>query len=309
MRQSNYYPFGLKHKGYNGVTSSNGNSIAQKKLYSGKEFQDELGLNWHDYGARNYDASLGRWFSIDNKAELYVGHSTYHYSANNPIYFKDVDGNYYVGTDGKRVTTSIAKDGSIKLSSNASTDLKRMANLINASGSKTAISQFNKVGNNETRVNFQIIDEVNNEKDFGDGVWGLHQAHDRDGNALAWLGDGKTGKFSGRPKYKKDSDGNTIYDEATITLFAGNIQESLDKAVEKGKIKKSQVSFYKLMLIVAVVGHEGEHNLNLADIQAIITRLDNDDSNDNNRDVEGEADKIFDQIRQEIIDKFTKKED
>ena len=39
----NYYPFGLKHKGYNNVTSANGNSTAQKYDYNGKEFQDELG--------------------------------------------------------------------------------------------------------------------------------------------------------------------------------------------------------------------------------------------------------------------------
>jgi len=170
----NYYPFGLEHKGYNNIVSANSNSVASKFKYNGKELQDELGLDWYDYGARNYQADLGRWMSIDNKAEAYVGHSTYHYSANNPIYFKDVDGNYYVGTDGKPVTTSVAKDGSIKLSSNASTDLKRMAKLINASGSKTAVSQFNKVGNNSTRVNFRI------EKNKVDNnLFGLHQAHDK----------------------------------------------------------------------------------------------------------------------------------
>ena len=81
----NYYPFGLKHKGYNNVTSANGNSVANDFLYNGKELQNELGLDWYDYGARNYDSALGRWFSIDNKAEIYVGNSPYHYSANNPL--------------------------------------------------------------------------------------------------------------------------------------------------------------------------------------------------------------------------------
>ena len=37
VEESNYYPFGLKHKGYNNVVSSNGNSVAQKFGYNGKE--------------------------------------------------------------------------------------------------------------------------------------------------------------------------------------------------------------------------------------------------------------------------------
>ena len=40
----NYYPFDLKHKGYNFLTTSNGNSVAQRWGYTGKEHQDELGL-------------------------------------------------------------------------------------------------------------------------------------------------------------------------------------------------------------------------------------------------------------------------
>jgi len=38
--------------------------------YNSKEFQDELDLNAYDFGARNYDPTLGRWLSIDPLAEL-----------------------------------------------------------------------------------------------------------------------------------------------------------------------------------------------------------------------------------------------
>ena len=66
--------------------SSNGNSTAQKFGYNGKELNEELGLNWYDFGARNYDASLGRWMNIDPLADKYRKYSPYNYVLN--ILFK-----------------------------------------------------------------------------------------------------------------------------------------------------------------------------------------------------------------------------
>jgi RHS repeat-associated protein len=60
IEENNYYPFGLKHKGYNDYIPN-----TNKFKYNGKELQDELGLNMYDYGARNYDPALGRWMNID----------------------------------------------------------------------------------------------------------------------------------------------------------------------------------------------------------------------------------------------------
>ncbi|WP_408040247.1 RHS repeat domain-containing protein, partial [Tenacibaculum amylolyticum] len=92
IEEKNYYPFGLKHKGYNNITNSLGNSVAQKFGYNGKELNEELGLEWYDFGARNYDASLGRWMNLDPKTEEMRRHSPYNYAFNNPLRFTDPDG-------------------------------------------------------------------------------------------------------------------------------------------------------------------------------------------------------------------------
>ncbi len=54
IEESNYYPFGLKHEGYNMLTGN----PAYKYKYNGKELH-EMGI--YDYGARFYMADLSRW--------------------------------------------------------------------------------------------------------------------------------------------------------------------------------------------------------------------------------------------------------
>ncbi|HFK5546723.1 TPA: RHS repeat domain-containing protein, partial [Elizabethkingia anophelis] len=86
IEENNYYPFGLKHQGYN--SSSLANNAYQYK-YNGKELQ-ETGM--YDYGARMYMPELGRWGGVDPLAEKYQNMSPYNYVANNPLMFIDPNG-------------------------------------------------------------------------------------------------------------------------------------------------------------------------------------------------------------------------
>tara|TARA_B110000908_G_scaffold166346_1_gene217294 strand:+ start:4255 stop:5262 length:1008 start_codon:yes stop_codon:yes gene_type:complete len=91
------YPFGLEHKGYNNVINGAENDF---HTYNGKEHEKSLGLNWHDYGARRYDASIGRWMSTDPYAEKYETLSPYTYVANNPVNAIDPDGRLIIYVNG-----------------------------------------------------------------------------------------------------------------------------------------------------------------------------------------------------------------
>ncbi|WP_430412812.1 DUF6443 domain-containing protein [Kordia sp.] len=90
--ENHYYPFGLEHKGYNNVVSANSNSVAKKFKYANKEKEEELGLNTIAYGWRDYDPAKARFNKIDRFAEKYYSDNPYHFTKNNPISNREIQG-------------------------------------------------------------------------------------------------------------------------------------------------------------------------------------------------------------------------
>lgn len=88
LQEHHYYPFGMSMDGpwVDNATQTN------PYQYNGKELNTDFGLDWHDYGARWYDAAIGRWNGVDLLAEAMSSKSSYSYSFNNPIKFIDSGG-------------------------------------------------------------------------------------------------------------------------------------------------------------------------------------------------------------------------
>ena len=141
---NHYYPFG-------GIFASSGN--VQPYKYNGKELDTKKGLNWYDYGARHYDAAVGRFTTVDPMAEKYYSTSPYTYCINNPI--------MHIDPTGMLISPIYDRNG--KLLGTDDEGLKGKAIIMDKSNFKQGMSHEEALGyslgykglsNNEARSNY-----------------------------------------------------------------------------------------------------------------------------------------------------------
>jgi RHS repeat-associated protein len=89
LKERNYYPLGLEHKGYN---SNVVGAVNNFETFNGKELDESLGLNVIEMDWRQYDPAIGRFNVIDPMAEERDWLSPYNFAQNNPILRVDPTG-------------------------------------------------------------------------------------------------------------------------------------------------------------------------------------------------------------------------
>ncbi|OYU94565.1 MAG: hypothetical protein CFE21_14910 [Bacteroidetes bacterium B1(2017)] len=145
-----YYPFGTTLPGR---TYQNPKFLDYRFHFNGKEADNEINGtgNDYDFGARIYDARLGRWLSLDPKLLESPFVSPYKALGNNPIIFSDPDGK-------KEYVTTIITDEStgeqtkmirVVVSNKVITDYKKVSN-----------TSWNPFNNDEWEIRYYDFETV-----------------------------------------------------------------------------------------------------------------------------------------------------
>ena len=90
VSETNYYPFGLAHKGYNEVSTSS--NLGENWKYQGQERTTDMDLNIDEWKYRVSDPAIGRFWQIDPLAEDFPHNGTYNFSENRVVDAIELEG-------------------------------------------------------------------------------------------------------------------------------------------------------------------------------------------------------------------------
>ena len=245
------------------MVSSNGNSTAQKFGFGGKELSEELGLEWHDFGARNYDASLGRWMNIDPLADSFYEWSPYNFVYNSPLKFVDPTGmgpeSTIVDENGKIIEHKNDNDNNIYLDPGNNEDPKVIVGTERegetyVEGESIVVADLSEegveiiLGSDEGDGDVTIAKtetEINNEKtaeviNFAKSWAGLGDGTGTEAPQMLGPKGKKKGNSNLGAKSKKGNAGRSKGSEHTK-----NKRSSTKKKHQKGQKRNQQVNTYK----------------------------------------------------------------
>lgn len=170
-----YYPFGMIMPERSYAATAQGYRFG----FNGQEQDAEVSGNdgdYLDFGARIYDSRLGTWLSVDPLQKKYPNYSPYCFTANNPIYYIDVDGKEFVNPyatdrDDAQCALEMAQDkydqfvethGTKRLSKELKAEMKQLKSQL-----KDANRSFNTLDSKYQEVNNYIYTlKVTNPSEF-----------------------------------------------------------------------------------------------------------------------------------------------
>ncbi len=170
LQENHYYPFGMTMGSE--MNYYDNQDPEDRHKYNSKELVEDCGLDFYDYGARWYDAAIGRFTSVDPLASDYSFQSPYAYATNNPVLLRDILG---MGVE-STIVGSKNKDGTYTVIGGDAYDGDNGIYVDDGNGGKGQL-----IGYSATPQSF-YFSEKESSPGAGDGEWlGWIDPHDQSG--------------------------------------------------------------------------------------------------------------------------------